>query len=128
MHADRLTRRSLLSVSAGTALQRSGYAAWSWDRWRAITGEQPPQLTTDQAGRAQLSDLLGQGTTTLAAWTARRVELRRVIDVFLGRAPSAPPLVVLVCPCGGEAHPARFRLCGFWGTPLAVAAPAQECR
>ncbi|MFN0168342.1 MAG: hypothetical protein ACKV22_18095, partial [Bryobacteraceae bacterium] len=76
---------------AGAALQRSGYAAWSWDRWRAITGEQPPQLTTDQSGRSQLSDLLGQGTTTPAAWTARRVELRRVIDVFLGRPPSAPP-------------------------------------
>ena len=33
-----------------------------------------------------------------------------------------------ICPSCGEENPARFRLCGFCGTPLAVAAPVQEIR
>jgi class 3 adenylate cyclase/tetratricopeptide (TPR) repeat protein len=35
---------------------------------------------------------------------------------------------VLICPNCGEENPARFRLCGFCGTPLAPALPAQEVR
>ena len=33
-----------------------------------------------------------------------------------------------ICPSCGEENPARFRLCGFCGTPLVAAAPAQEIR
>jgi class 3 adenylate cyclase/tetratricopeptide (TPR) repeat protein len=33
-----------------------------------------------------------------------------------------------ICPNCGEENPAKFRLCGFCGTPLAPAAPAQEVR
>ncbi len=35
---------------------------------------------------------------------------------------------VQICPSCGEENPARFRLCGFCGTPLAAAVPAQEIR
>ena len=33
-----------------------------------------------------------------------------------------------ICPSCGEENPARFRLCGFCGTPLAAALPPQEVR
>ena len=33
-----------------------------------------------------------------------------------------------LCPCCGEENPARFRLCGYCGTALVAAAPAQEVR
>ncbi len=33
-----------------------------------------------------------------------------------------------ICPNCGEENPAKFRLCGFCGTPLAPAAPPQEVR
>ncbi|MDQ2940844.1 MAG: zinc-ribbon domain-containing protein, partial [Chloroflexota bacterium] len=33
-----------------------------------------------------------------------------------------------ICPSCGEENPARFRLCGFCGTPLAAAPPPQEVR
>jgi class 3 adenylate cyclase/tetratricopeptide (TPR) repeat protein len=35
---------------------------------------------------------------------------------------------VQICPNCGEENPPRFRLCGFCGTPLAPALPAQETR
>ncbi len=35
---------------------------------------------------------------------------------------------VIACPNCGEENPARFRLCGFCGTPLAAELPAQELR
>jgi class 3 adenylate cyclase/tetratricopeptide (TPR) repeat protein len=35
---------------------------------------------------------------------------------------------VLTCPSCGEENPARFRLCGFCGTPLAQELPEQEVR
>jgi class 3 adenylate cyclase/tetratricopeptide (TPR) repeat protein len=35
---------------------------------------------------------------------------------------------MVVCPNCGEENPPRFRLCGFCGTPLADAMPAQEVR
>ena len=33
-----------------------------------------------------------------------------------------------VCPNCGEENPEKFRLCGFCGSPLAPALPAQEVR
>lgn len=83
------TRRGLLQGSAGAFFQRSGYAAWSWERWREITGEAKPELTTFQSGRAQLSPLWPDG----GAWRERRGEIRKVVEVFTGQPPaSAPPL------------------------------------
>src|SRR5215211_3456384 len=35
---------------------------------------------------------------------------------------------MVVCPNCGEENPARFRLCGFCGTPLVAELPAQEVR
>jgi class 3 adenylate cyclase/tetratricopeptide (TPR) repeat protein len=35
---------------------------------------------------------------------------------------------VIVCPSCGEENPARFRLCGFCGTPLVAELPAHEVR
>ena len=35
---------------------------------------------------------------------------------------------MITCPSCGEANPERFRLCGFCGTALAAAVPAQEVR
>src|SRR5256714_782666 len=35
---------------------------------------------------------------------------------------------MVTCPSCGEENPARFRLCGFCGTPLAPVAPPQEVR
>ena len=56
-------------------LQPPGYAVWSWDRWREMTGEKRPSVTSSQSGRAQLVELL-----------PAPVE-RRVIDLFLGTPP-----------------------------------------
>src|SRR5262249_55544826 len=44
-------------------------------------------------------------------------------------ASSRPTLAgVQICPNCGEENPAKFRLCGFCGTPLAPASPPQEVR
>jgi class 3 adenylate cyclase/tetratricopeptide (TPR) repeat protein len=37
-------------------------------------------------------------------------------------------VALITCPNCGEENPERFRLCGFCGTPLTVALPAQEVR
>ena len=93
MILDGISRRGLLRVSGGAVLQRSGYAVWSWERWREITGERRPSISTEQSGRAQLSGLLPPGTAKAEDWAARRTALRRAVDVFLGTPPeSAPPL------------------------------------
>ena len=78
-----VTRRGLLALPALAAAQRSGYVAWSWERWREMTGEERPRVTSAQSGNAQLSELVGE----------RRETLRSVLDVFLGAPPEAvPPL------------------------------------
>jgi class 3 adenylate cyclase/tetratricopeptide (TPR) repeat protein len=40
----------------------------------------------------------------------------------------APAMQMQVCPNCGEENPAKFRLCGYCGTPLAQALPPQELR
>jgi predicted ATPase/class 3 adenylate cyclase len=40
----------------------------------------------------------------------------------------APEMQMQVCPNCGEENPAKFRLCGYCGTPLAQALPPQELR
>ncbi len=60
---------------------------WSWDRWREITNESRPTITSVQSGKARLSEF------ETADWPAQRAQLRKVIDIFLGTPPrSAPPL------------------------------------
>jgi len=74
-----MTRRSLLSLPAAAYAQRGGYAVWSWDRWREMTGETRPAITTVQTGKAQLSEV--------------PADARKVVDVFLGSQPQLiPPL------------------------------------
>ncbi len=85
MIADRVSRRGLLRGAGGAVMQRPGYAVWSWERWREMTGERRPTLVTEQSGQAQLAELLPPG---------RLAALRGAIDVFLGSPPAqAPPLM-----------------------------------
>ncbi|MBI5280809.1 MAG: prolyl oligopeptidase family serine peptidase [Candidatus Solibacter usitatus] len=90
MTAGTLSRRDLLRASA-FALQLPNSDTWSWNRWRQITAETPPNLTTLQSGQARLSDLLDPPLASATEWPARRASLRRVIDLFLGAGPAAPP-------------------------------------
>lgn len=93
MQAPPLTRRNLARLAAGAALQRTGYAAWSWEHWREMTGERRPEIATAQSGSGQLSELLTGKEAPAADWVSRRAELRRVLDVFLGEPPEGrPPL------------------------------------
>jgi dienelactone hydrolase len=85
-----LSRRALLAAPTLAAAQPSGYVEWSWERWREITREQKPELTTAQSGNALLSEL-APPTMTRQQWLTQQAELRRVIDVFLGSPPPAPP-------------------------------------
>ena len=64
------------------------YVDWSWERWRAITGEARPVVTSEQSGRAELIDLVGADRDTSAA---RSATFRRVMNVFLGPSPPAKP-------------------------------------
>lgn len=71
---------------------RSGYVDWSWQRWREITGESRPAVTSEQTGQAALADLVTKDMTA-PQWDAKRAEIRRILDVFLGTPPaSKPPL------------------------------------
>jgi dienelactone hydrolase len=80
MDANRITRRGLLTLPAAALAQRSGYVGWSWERWREITREQRPRITSEQSGKA-----------SLVPPPASRAEIRRVLDVFVGQGPSSPP-------------------------------------
>lgn len=92
-------RRSFLSLPA-LAMQaprpavRSGYVDWSWDKWRDMTRESRPTITSEQVGRASLVDLVTKDMTT-AQWESRKADLRKILDAFLGKPPSSkPPLDV----------------------------------
>jgi len=68
------------------------YVDWSWQRWRKITRENRPRVYGEQAGRAELTDLLiteGRKITTPKAWQARREEIKNLLKVFLGEPPKA---------------------------------------
>lgn len=75
------------------------YVDWSWDRWREITGETRPAVTSDQVGRAELMELVDPAASqTQRPWPQRRAEVRGVLDVFLGtppteRAPLRPQVI-----------------------------------
>ncbi|MGZ3588837.1 MAG: ATP-binding protein [Candidatus Limnocylindrales bacterium] len=57
----------------------------------------------------------------------RQVRQRQHQVQRAGRRSEGQHLTV-TCPACGEENPERFRLCGFCGTPLAAALPAQEVR
>ncbi len=67
------------------------YIDWSWDRWRRITGDQRPQLTGEQSGKAELIELAPKERKD---WPERQKTFQEVMAPFFG-APlaSKPPLL-----------------------------------
>jgi dienelactone hydrolase len=98
-------RRTFISLPALSAAAGPG---WSWERWREISGESRPTISSDQTGRADLNDLLaheGRQIASAAAWPARRAHISRLVEAFVGTPPATrPPLepkVTLETPCDG---------------------------
>jgi dienelactone hydrolase len=89
-----------LDVSSAGPRPRSGYAHWSWARWREISQETRPEVTSDQTGQAGLADLLqheGRKITTPEGWEPRRAYIGGLLEAFLGTPPARkPPLAVKV--------------------------------
>lgn len=77
-----------LAAQAQPQRERFGYAEWSWERWRKITGESRPRVTSEQAGKALLAAL---APASAGEWNERRAQLRNVILAFLGAPPAAKP-------------------------------------
>lgn len=70
------------------------YVDWSWQRWRRISGETRPKITTEQSGKAELTYLLdpkSKSVTTPEQWNPRREATKRVIATFLGSTPQRKP-------------------------------------
>jgi len=91
-----MQRRTFLTLPAFTL---SAAEDWSWERWRSISGESRPVITTFQTGRADLCDLLSHQRQPVApaAWPEQRARIAQVLDVFLGKPPqSRPPLAAKV--------------------------------
>ncbi len=76
------------------------YVDWSWEKWRKITKAVRPRVSGEQAGQAELIDLLTSGKekiTTPQAWHTRREEIKNRVRVFLGDAPKEkPPLAAKI--------------------------------
>jgi len=91
-----------LPLTAQRPLPKSeyDYVDWSWEKWRRITRATRPRVSSDQTGKAELIDLLGQGDkriTTPQAWQTRREEITNRLRVILGESPKAkPPLAAKV--------------------------------
>jgi len=93
----------MFTASAG-AVQRPlpkseyDYVDWSWQKWRRITRAVRPRVSGEQAGKAELIELLGTGnqkTTTEQDWQTRRAEFKKLVNAFLGESPKTkPPLAV----------------------------------
>ena len=70
------------------------YVDWSWEKWRSITRETRPRVNGDQAGKAELIDLLASGNqkiTTSQGWQRQREGIKKLLDVFLGDPPKTKP-------------------------------------
>ena len=79
-------------VAAQRPLPKSefDYVDWRWEKWREITNETRPRVTTPQSGRAELLDLVNpSGAATAPPWNDRRQEIHSVLSTFLGE-PSSP--------------------------------------
>ena len=107
-----MRRRELLRMAAGLAFAPAAvdtrrqarplpkgefdYVDWSWARWREITRQVRPSVSTPQAGRAELLDLVdpAKAVATAQQWTERQRAIRATVSVFLGEPPApAAPLV-----------------------------------
>ncbi len=72
-------------------LQEFFYYAWSWEKWRAITGATPQKYHSDQIGKRELVDLLNRGggrISTPQEWIARREEIKHLLLQVMGNFPS----------------------------------------
>ncbi len=83
-------------VNAQRPLPKSeyDYVDWSWERWRQITKAVRPRVFSEQAGKAELIDLLGSGNgkiTTPQAWQTRRAEIKNRLRIILGDSPKTKP-------------------------------------
>lgn len=68
------------------------YVDWSWRRWREITRETRPTVTSDQTGRADLSSLVGADRSPSGAeWQKQRDGVRSLFRAFLGSPPAGRP-------------------------------------
>jgi hypothetical protein len=91
-----MKRRELLQAAAIPAVRRPkpkseyDYVDWSWERWRKLTGERRPELTSEQTDKAELVALVPPNAT-LADWQASRQTIERVLAVFLGTPPQSKP-------------------------------------
>jgi len=95
---DDVTRRGFVQAGLAAPMQAAkpgppgefDYVDWSWERWRSITRERRPRVGGEQTGRPELLELAAKDR---ASWNARRESFRKVLDAFLGPAPSQrPPL------------------------------------
>lgn len=69
------------------------YVDWSWEKWRNVTrAMRPKSAAGEQAGKAELIDLLGSGSTKISThneWQRRREEIKKRLSIFLGVPPSS---------------------------------------
>jgi len=76
------------------------YVDWSWEKWRQITQAVRPRVSSEQAGKGELIDLLTTSTHKIAtpqAWEARCESTRNLLRMFLGTPPKTkPPIAVKV--------------------------------
>ena len=94
-----MPRGSLVLVCA--ALSATLLSAWEghdWDQWRQVTTWQKPELRTDQAGRRDLSPLLGgdesdpNRITSIQDWEEKRRQVASTIQQILGAPTKLKPL------------------------------------
>jgi dienelactone hydrolase len=64
------------------------YVDWNWTRWRKLTGESRPAVSSDQVGRAELVELADRSpSVTLATWPTRQSLYRTILEAFIGKPP-----------------------------------------
>jgi dienelactone hydrolase len=86
----------LSSVLPGPLFQELFYYAWSWDKWRAITGARPQKYLSSQIGQHDLVDLLkmdGQKIIKPEEWLKKREEIKHLLLQVLGDFPQISPLL-----------------------------------
>ena len=100
-----MERRSFLELTGGALAARVmaqrarpksefDYVDWSWERWRTITKASQLRIVTEQAGKAELADLLtrsGEKVATPEQWKSQRAVLKGVFEAFLGESPKTKP-------------------------------------
>ncbi len=84
--------------SVPSLLQEFFYYAWSWEKWRDITGTKSQTYDSDQVGKRELVDLLtlkGHTISTPEEWNAKREEIKHLLLQVMG---DFPPLTTLLNP------------------------------